>query len=355
MELFIIGLPLAFLLPFISKLVFPHNVTTKEYLCVSGINVVIILLVNMLIHMAVTYDEEIWSGQVTSKYSEKVSCSHSYQCNPRQVKTGTDSKGNPIYTTEYDTCYEHNYDMNWVVESNIGEETINRIDRRGIKEPPRFSKVEVGEPFARSKIFTNYIKASPNTLFKNPESLIAPFKGQLPDYPSVYDYYRIDRVYGVGVKVDNTLNIMLNEMMRKWGPLKQANIIAVFVSEAYTQEYYQALNAYWLGGKKNDVVIVAQLKPDNSIGWTRVFSRAEKAVFDKSVEMDVSNMGQFTPTAFVKIIDNNINERFKRIDFEQYQYLLEDVRPSTVALVVALIVALIINLILNYVIIKYDF
>jgi len=354
MELFLIGIPLAFIFPLICKLIFPHAVTVKEYILTAGVNVVCVVLFSFLIGFHATYDEEIWSGQVTKKYSERVSCDHSYSCNCRQVQSGTDSRGNATYIQQCDTCYEHAYDIDWVVASNIGKLDIDRVDRRGEKEPPRFSKVKIGEPFAMTRMFKNYIKASPNTLFKNPESLIAPFIGKLPAYPLITDYYHIQRVFTQDVVVDNTLNIMLNEMMRKWGPGKQANVLAVFLGEGYSQDYFQALQSFWLGGKKNDVVIVTQLEKDGKIGWTRVFSRAENAVFEKSIEMDVNNMGVFTPVAFVKIIDTNINERYKRMDFEQFKYLLEDAKPSTNALIIAIVMSLLINLAMSFFIVKQD-
>lgn len=354
MELYLIGIPLALIIPFICKMIFPHAVTVKEFLAVSAVNIVVVILVSLGMSFTSTYDTEIWSGQVTSKYSEKVSCSHSYECRCRNQRTGTDSKGNATYSRVCDTCYEHSYDVDWVVKSNVGGELISRVDRQGVKEPPRFKKVLIGEPFATTYSFKNYILASPDTLFVNSKSLVEQYKDQMPTYPDIYDYYRINRVIGVGVNVDATLNIMLNEQMRKWGPTKQANVILVMVSEKHTQDFYQALQAHWFGGKKNDVVIVVQVDEEKKIGWTRVFSRADQAVFDKSVEFDVTNMGIFDSTKFVDIIDQNIKERFHRMDFEKFKYLLDDYKPSGTALAVGLIIALLINILMNVFIVKED-
>ncbi len=355
MEMYLIGIPLALIIPMICKLIFPHKVTVKEYFLVSSINIVVIVLFSLLMNVSSTYDTEVWSGQVTGKKSERVSCSHSYRCNCVPVQNGTDSKGNPTYTEVCQTCYDHSYDVDWLVFSNVGSEEISRIDRQGLKEPPRFSKVEIGEPFATTYSFKNYILASPDTLFVNSKSYVEKYKGHLPDYPEIYDYYRIQRVIGIDVNVDNTLNIMLNEQMRKWGPKKQANIIVVIVSDKYSQEYYQALQAHWLGGKKNDVVIVLQIDSEKNIGWTRVFSRADQAVFDKSVEMDIDNMGKFEAKKFVDIVNDNVQNRFKRMSFEKFKYLLDDYKPSFGVLAFGIIFAFIINLGLNFMVVKEDF
>jgi hypothetical protein len=354
MELYVIGIPIAIFLPLIARLIFPHKVTLKEYLMVSGINIVVLLFVSMAMNISSTYDTEVWSGEVTEKYSKRVSCEHSYDCNCRDERTGTDSKGNPTYSRVCDTCYEHAYDVNWVVRSNVGYEIISRVDRRGLKEPPRYSKVQIGEPYATTYGFKNYILASPDTLFVNSMSLVENYKGIMPAYPSIFDYYRINRVIGIDKAVDPDLNIMLNDQMRKWGPTKQANIIVVVVSEKYTQEFYEALQAHWKGGKKNDVVIVVQVDQSNKVGWTRVFSRADQGVFDKSVEYDVNNMGTFDSRKFVDIVNQNVKERFHRVNFEKFKYLLDDYRPSYKAIFIGLIFALLINIGLNIFIVKQD-
>lgn len=356
MELFLIGIPCAFILPLICKFIFPHEVTVKEYLLVSFINVVCVTVFYFLINLHATWDTEIWSGQVTSKQSQRVSCEHSYQCNCRQQRSGSDSKGNATYTTVCDTCYDHSYDVDWQVDSNVGRELINRVDRQGVKQPPRFSKVEVGEPFATTRSFTNYIKAAPDTLFVESKAMQEKYVGKLPAYPEIYDYYRINRVITLGqVGVPaNDLNIMLNEQMRKWGPLKQGNVIAVFVDDTYQEDFYHALQSYWLGGKKNDIIVIVQVDSTGKVGWNRVFSRADTATFDKSIEFDIATMKQFDARQYVNILNENIGERFHRLDFEQFKYLLEELKPSTTALIVGVLFALIINIGLNFLIVKED-
>lgn len=133
-----------------------------------------------------THDTEILNGQVTHKEKNRVSCSHSYSCHCR-----TDSKGN----TSCDTCYEHSHDYNWDVYSTVGELTIDRIDRQGAHEPPRWTVVMPGQPVAMDHGYTNYVKAVPESVFRV-DTIYSKEKLKnipVPGYPlNVYDYHYVD-------------------------------------------------------------------------------------------------------------------------------------------------------------------
>lgn len=85
-----------------------------------------------------------------------------------------------------------------------------------------------------------------------------------------------------------------------------------------------------------------------------MYSRADTATFDKSIEFDLAEMKQFDKVKYVEILNQNIGERFHRMDFEQFKYLLEELKPSTTALIVGIFFALVINIGLNFLIVKED-
>lgn len=352
----IIALFISFAIPTIVKLIWPHNVSYKEFLASCGVSILSIALIFGLMKYNSTYDTEIWNGEVTEKYSDRVSCSHSYQCNCTRTEScsGTGSSRSCSTTEICQTCYDHPYDVDWVVRANIGGTTIDRVDRQGLDEPPRWSKVVIGEPYSETFSFQNYIKASPDTLFAGSKGLVEQYKHELPNYPDINDYYRIQRVITKGVSVDNTLNLKLNEFQKKWGPQKQVNVIPIFLSEKYNQDFFKAVEAHWLGGKKNDVVIVTQLTKEGAVNWTRVMSRSENKSFDKSIEYDMAQMKVFNTDAFVKIIDENIMKRFNRENFHKYEYLLNEFSPSMLAVSLGLILSLVINIGLGYFAVKED-
>lgn len=212
-------------------------------------------------------DVEIWNGKVVSKSSEHVSCEHSYSCN-----CTTDSKGN----TSCQTCYEHSYDVSWFVQTTIGEFTIDRVNRRGTEEPPRFTGVKIDEPVAREHYYKSYIKGS-NSLFKEytTDPLIL---AKVPEYPRVYDYYRIHRVLVNGkVKIPqkdiDLLNDTLNNGLKNIGTSKEVNVIVIF-TDGPDASYIYAIQKKWIGGKKNDVVVVIGTSTYPNIEWANVFTWA---------------------------------------------------------------------------------
>lgn len=347
---------IALIFPLFWKFAFNKKVTWREYFMQTGVGLLVTFLIYFTVSFNSTYDTELLSGQVVSKERETVSCSHSYSCNcsTSTVCSGSGKERSCRQVETCQTCYRHNHDYDWVVHSDIGNIEISRIDSQGKEEPPRFTSVQIGDPYTKAAYFNNYIKAAPHSLFKDSESLIVGFEAVMPEYPTIFDYYKVNRVFQYGTTVDSTLNILLNEHMRLWGTQKQANVITIFLGEDYTQDYFNALQAHWLGGKKNDVVIVTQLSPEHKVNWTRVMSRSNSKVFDTSIEFDIGNMGTFEPKTFVTIVDKNIKQYFEREDFHKYEYLLSQYQPTTVAITLGLIFAFLVNGLLAFASYRYD-
>jgi hypothetical protein len=122
-------------------------------------------------------------------------CTNNYT---RTVKTGEtcseDSKGNrtctPIYDTEYKSVYD--WERRYFLQSTIGEYEIDREDAQGVIYPPRFNSVKLNDPVSKFVSYKNYIKGASDTLFKNKIE-----DGPKIEYPFLYDYYKIQRVFYV--------------------------------------------------------------------------------------------------------------------------------------------------------------
>lgn len=281
-----------------------------------------------------TTDVEIWNGQVTSKTSDHVFCSHSYSCNCK-----TNSKG----TTSCDTCYEHSYDIDWNVQSSAGNFTIDRIDRRGTKEPPRWTVVQAGQPVSQKYDFENLIKGAQDSLFHEHEYHPEKYPGMLPDYPSnVYDYQFVDRVISVGgVSVPNMSewNTKLALMLRDLGPAKQANVIMVFANTSDTM-YADALRRHWLGGKKNDVIIVFGTPKFPEIEWVRVISWTDKNIFKVTLRDNLMGIGTLkNPDTITQTIHTDIMRLFVRKKMKDFEVLKYEIVPSGTIMTVVWILA----------------
>lgn len=276
-----------------------------------------------------TMDTEILNGTVTDKHSDIVSCAHSYEeC--------TTVNGKRRCTT----YYEHNYDVDWVVDTSVGTLKISRVDRQGVIEPPRFSKVTIGEPASLENTYVNYVKAVPESIFNASEFSNNDYV--FPRYPSVYDYYRINHVVNAGANVPSETiskwNKELKKVLESLGSMKQVNVVLVLTDK--DPSYADNLEYEWLKGKKNDVVVVLGIHDDHvewakSFGWsktTRVFYELDDALSGMRIDDDI-----------VGLTAEKIQEFYVRQPFDEYQYLIDEVSPPIWALVLMFIVNVVIT------------
>lgn len=292
-----------------------------EALWISVITFLLSVLVLSVGLFSATSDTEIWNGAVTSKDRERVSCEHSYQCNCREVCTG--SGKDRTCSTVCDTCYEHSYDYDWMVRTTIGNIEIDRIDRQGSNQPPRWSIIKMNDPVAKSHTYTNYIKgAKRNVLNREGVNITYP----MPAYPSdIYDYYYINRAVDVGAGLNNIQewNTQISLALRQLGPAKEVNLVLVFTK--YPQNYSEQLNSAWTSGKKNDVIVVMGIE-DNVIAWTKVLSWTKREDFKIGLRDELVGT-KLDPVATIGIISKNIDTKFDRREMAEFEYLKYDIDP----------------------------
>lgn len=306
--------------------------------------VVTVLIVSLAYYLAkadLKSDTEILNGQITAKESVHVSCSHSYSCHCH-----TDKKGNE----HCDTCYEHAYDIDWNVNSTVGQFTIDRVDRRGTDEPPRWEAVQAGESSSKPHHFENFIKGAKFSIFNYTDNEIdKKFAAMIPSYPVVFDYYRVNRVIPVGVNVPNTneLNRLLNDQLRSIGPQKQANIVMVIV-KTDDPNYRYALERAWIGGKKNDIVIVIGVTEYPKINWVDVITLGKNSNNELlQVQLRDQLMSLQTINDSATIINNVasiVNSDFHRKHMKDYAYLDNEIQPSMTVMMILFVFTLLCNI-----------
>jgi hypothetical protein len=289
-----------------------------------------------------TDDIEILDGQVTGKARVQVSCSHSYSCNCYYT---TDSKGN---TTEHcSTCYEHPYDVDWEVYSSVNREIdIDRIDRQGVNMPPRWGAVYVGEPFAAMHHYTNYIKANPESVLLGQKGDLKKFGKLIPEYPRVYDYYKVKHILNMGVPgVDeSTWNWLLSEADKTLGPAKQLNVLVVLVPTD-DPTYVYAFKDAWLGGKKNDAIILIGSTDGHQIAWADVVSWTTNKGYIINLRDAIIRIGTLDKRdEIVHTIVEESRTDFARMHMKNYKWLTRNFQPSGTALIVLFILGTILSL-----------
>lgn len=335
-EIAILALPV--LTAFFAKIYWRTTINWHE----MGLQVVIVLLVGFLLFAFAGFsqvrDVEIWNGQVTGKEQVQVSCEHSYQCNC--VKSCSGSGANKSCTEICQTCYDHSYDWDWDVFTNIGRFSIDRVDRQGVDMPPRWGEVQVGEPVARSHVYTNYVKAVPESLFNHEGATYAGLP-PVPAYPQVYDYYRVNRVLTVGVNLPNAnaWNAHLSDILKELGPKKQANVTLVFVNTA-DQMYRHKLEAEWLGGKKNDVVVMFGVTDYPKIAWVDVMTfglNMGNERFHMTLKNNLFNLGELDQDKVMSEIQTQVMAYYDRPQMKNFEYLKDAITPPTWLLIVIFI------------------
>jgi hypothetical protein len=321
---------------------FGRDVSFKEFVFQIVVQALLVGIICAVIYHKNTMDFETWNARVGSKSRDVVSCSHSYPCNCRSVSCGKNCT-----TMHCDTCHMHSYDVDWNVRTTINEQfDIDRIDLQGVGEPPRWSAVKIGEPTSREHFYQNYIKASPDSIFRT--SGVS--KEQLPGYPGkYYDYYRLDRLVQFGISVPDVAewNKELAELNADLGALRQANVVVVLV-RGKGRAWFKDLERSWIGGKKNDIVLVIGLNQDDTISWTENMAWSDRAYFKVRLRDEVQSIGKLDRTAILGAIRADVGEYYKRRPMSDFKYLMASVTPSTTEYTVGLILGAIVSILLGW-------
>jgi hypothetical protein len=319
-----------------------REVNVGEFAALLAIPAIVVLIGLGIARWQSTTDVEILNGRISSKVRERVSCEHSYSCNCRTVCSG--SGKNESCSTTCDTCYEHSYDIDWVIYSTIGTRTaIDRIDRRGLDMPPRWGVAYLGEPFAASHSYTNYILANPDSVLLGGKGDVKRFASLIPPYPSnVWDYYRAQHVLNAGgapVADWQSWEWLLREVNGDLGPMKQVNIIVLFVKTA-DPAYTLALKDAWVGGKKNDVVVVIGTLDGKKMEFVDVVSWTPKFIYKIELRDTLYKIGSLDRRDdIVSAICTVTVGKYERMHMSDYKYLLRSFQPSSMAMVMLFILA----------------
>lgn len=328
-------LVLPLLWPIAAKHIWKHELTLGEL----GVNLGIGVLVAALGWLAGTYgpmtDTQVLNGEVTGKESRRVSCEHSYSCNCQEVCSGSGDSRSCSQVCQ--TCYDHDYDVDWILHTNLSDIEIDRVNRQGTQEPPRYSRAIVGDPVAQTNWYLNYIKAAPDSLFNiaAEQKAYQRFAAKVPAYPlAVHDYHYLNRVIPVGLSLPDQAewNLALALRLRTLGPSHQLNVVVVLVNEA-DPTYAAALRAAWLGGKKNDVVVVLGVPQYPAVAWADVISWTDKTLFKVQLRDALAAMPAAAPDTVLPLIEQHIRAGYVRKPMEDFAYLKYQIEPPMWALI----------------------
>lgn len=297
-------------------------------------------IVLLLGSMMATSDYEIWNGQVYDKTRVQDYWLETYECNC--VTTGSGKNE----TTTCDTCYRDHYTVDWDVKCSVGNVKIKSLDSEYKSvykkpDPTAYKKAFKGEFCATSHSYTNYIKAADHSLF-NLDNNLNYEEYEVPNYPRIHSYYKVNRVFGFG-KINKKLNELLNSELRTLGPTKQANII--LIGTKYDEGYRYAVEQKWLGGKKNDVIVLVGID-GISIDWVDTItlgSNLGNELMTVKMHDDIMAL-KLVSEDIAGVVTDTIAKHFDRKPMQEFEYLKDDIQPSIWLIILSIVLCVSCNI-----------
>lgn len=328
----------------VSFLTDRERITVKEFLFHLGLVTLVIGISYGIALASRSDDTELWNGVIARKWTGTENCCHSYPCNCTTSCTG--GKTN-ICSTTCQTCYEHSHDVYWAADTSNGERVYtNGCNSPGSSAPGRWEDIRMGEPTAVEHAFTNYLQANPDSILRR-QGAQEKYAGKIPKYPEVYDYYRAQRFLGG----DAWANERLNKLNATLGAPKQVNVIVVATTQA--PDYGEAIADAWVGGKKNDVIVVIGMF-GNRAGWAKVISWSKAEEMKLAIRDGILNLPVASADGILDVIEKEVGNKFVRRDWHDFDYLKSTIEPSSTVQLVLFILGTALSVGLKFVMSKND-
>jgi hypothetical protein len=349
----------------ITKLYFKWAYSWKEFAVQAGGTLLILVAVFALGGYGQTHDTQLINGVVTKLDAKQETCPTGWRSSrdgfcteyrTRQVYSHTSCSGSgtsKTCTRHYDTEYNYTYgwERRYFVKSDIPESyEITRTDRQGAVIPTRFASIAIGDAVTGSYSYTNYIKASVDSLFSED----APTETVPIAYPSVRDYYVANRVIFTGYKASSALFQEWNKSFATVnGNISETGANAIVVVTGGRPEFALALARAWEAHNINDVVTVIGMDGDK-VGWVDVRSWSSNSIVAIAIENDILALKSLDTQAINAIIESAILDNFELKSMDEFEYLAEEIIPPMWAMILAAIMLLIITPFVTYIFHKHD-
>ena len=334
--LLILILILAIAAPLIIKKVYKRQIHFFEFVVYAVVMIGVIFGIYKYNIHSILKDTEILNGLVRKKATEKAVCIYNdrlsrcrnyYSCNP--YTCGTYKCGKSTCTrTCYKRCYTYPWEKFYMVYHTLGEFEIDRVDKQGKNEPNRFAVVKIGDPVAIKNNYKNYILGAKYSLFS--KELLDSEEYKIPTYPlNIYDYQYLDRVLLFGKNIPKLdykkFNYEYSKFLGEVGKKKQLNSVLVITDK--TQKLSKVLEAKWVGGKKNDVIIVIGTNVEGKINWVHSFGWSKKNRVFIELRENLIKHGKVN-LEVIEIIRIATNQYFERKEMKEFEYLKSEVKAN---------------------------
>ena len=192
-------------------------------------------------------------------------------------------------------------------------------------------------PMVTDHPYVNYLKASER--MEQMHASISGYEEWLKEYPEIHNGpngpIELDRVITAGTHVPDSwirnVDKRLDEALMTLGSSHQCNILVYIVGTGDRQFRY-ALEGYWSGNNKNDIVVIVGSQHYPTIDFVEVSCLSQDKLFEIELRDRLEAMGSLSgsPEEFASSITTQIRKPYgsggyKREPMENYQYLIYEI------------------------------
>lgn len=318
-------------------------------------------------------EPEYWGSFVVAGYYEEPWTEYYHETCTRTYACGHDSKGNTEYCTEtYDCSHHVHHDAEYYVKTNIGERigvtreyynwlsgtkfgnshfvALHREEHYDIGKhswfhcsecyngdmyetdyPGEFGRLE---PIVSEHTYTNRVIHS-GSVFNFPK--VADTLNYL--FPKLPKLEGLHAVAVRGIQVPNWE--IADDLLQKYnGYIGHEKEVRMQMILYHNQpiDVGEQLEWYWKGGNMNEFNVVVSLSDSLTVQWVRVISWTEVQELKIEVRNYIATMKPFDPAKAALFMAQDCDQKWKRRDFEQFNYL--EVETPTWAIIMIYILTL---------------
>jgi len=297
------------------------TITWKEFLLGEGIALPLVVAGFYIAKWGALQDTEHLNGRISTKNHGTQSCCHCHE----ECDTCSDGKGGTTSCNCHEVC-QHSIDYWWSISLTTGHDISIKDCSGSSATPEAWTVAQVGEPASVEHLYTNYLLADKNSLWLqvgDPELM-----AKVPRFPQVHDFYRVARVVQVGgALIPDEWDTLLQEVNADLGASRQVDVTLVVTSEPGI-EFADAVEAKWLYGPKNAVIIVAGVR-GTAFSWVRVISISNVEQLKVDLREALVGKSVLDAKTGVATIRGLVDREFTRTPMAEWKYLVANAHPST--------------------------
>ena len=122
-------------------------------------------------------------------------------------------------------------------------------------------------------------------------------------------------------------NKELRDLNSSIGRAKEANVVVVITKDK-PDEYFYALEQQWIGGKKNDVVVVIDTNDAGTINWVETMAWTDNHIFKINMRDSLLKLKKLDRELILPTIQAVVLKDYVRKPMKDFEYLKQSIVPT---------------------------